>query len=178
MYRTVITIETPDLTRRGMTRVYRAAVDAAFAAHRRDALPRHFLPTAVSRYGGAYRTANRDRIREHMAAQFAAMTPLQRTAARKKLAERKDKDNRRPLYQTGRLQRAVTTGRAIVTGPALTRRMVLQSLPPHVTERNPGTIDKVEAIRAVHEDEEAAFARIVDRDIDRHLKTNTKKRRS
>lgn len=178
MIRTTITVETPDLTRRGMSKVYRAGIDEAFKRHRKQALPRHFRASATTRYGSAYRGENRQRKRAYWRQQFQDMTPEQRRAKRAQLARRRDPQNRLPLVETGRLKRTVLTGRAILTGPVLTRRMVLQSLPPYTTRRTPGTLDKVRAIQAVHPSEEKAFATTVDTAVQKHLSTNTRKRRS
>jgi len=161
------------------------AVDAALANHRRQFLPFHFQPGALSRYPEAYQdwkpnASKREKARAEISAKIDAMSPDRRAQfladKRAKIGDlaqrypevgitgKRDRKRTRPLVETGRAEQAILHGFAEFTGPLARRRLVLQ--PPWyflITSRGQGqTHDKVAAVEAIAADENETFAKVAD----------------
>lgn len=128
------TIIHPEMSSKAAVRRYRDSLDMALADHRKKGLPRHFLRSAVGRYGGEY--------------------------SKLKLRGRPKKQ---PLVITGRLRNAVQVAQTRFRGPASARSLVLPVLPRYLFRHRPGGFDKLKALEAVTAAEEDELGRNIDK---------------
>ena len=179
----------------------KAALDKALLNHRRKFLPRHFEPEARRLYPDAYEgnKPNRKQIQrgEQMRQKIAAMTRSERKEFFAKKARQnknrretarqrhgvgkvKDKNNKIPLYYTGRSKNAILNGHAEMQGPVARRRMKLTH-PYYFFIKNKmpdGTMfDKVAAVKAMRPKEDREFGKILDQEIQKYLNENKRKTR-
>jgi len=171
--------ESPDMSRHGIGKVLKQALDAALLNHRKTYLPKHFQTQAISRYPTEYAGATaRQRQMMGLRKRFENLTESERVKLRQYLAERMasktpktvsgkegslDPNNSIPLYETGRMSRIVTsTGPAIFGQDVGNRRMSIQNLPFYADLNKPKGINKQVAMTAIHPEEEEAFQKILD----------------
>lgn len=80
-----------------------------------------------------------------------------------------------PLVHTGHLRDKVLKGTGRFTGPATRRRLVLD-VPFYFNFSQPPGLNKRKALEAVTEDEQAAIAKVVDRELQRLLNQRARRK--
>ena len=175
----------PDLSARGTKKALRAGLDKALHSHRVKYLPLHFKAIARTRYSSAYRESAKAEHSGRFAAKIKAMSNEQRKAffeERKRQRAQPGQFSRRlpksqrllPLVDKGRLRDAVQNNPAKTMGNINTRSIQISGLPWYLIVQHDGSMDKVKALQAVHPDEEAAFAKIVDFEFNKYLNSKGK----
>jgi len=187
-----ITIDTPDLSERGMTGAFREALDAGLRHHRTAYLPLHFRREAPQRYPVEYaahvaavaRRAKRAKMRRS-AADWKEYYQQRQELRRERWRQRDlqgggrrslDPDGTVPLVQTGRLRLTILSGSVSMVGAVRVRSMKFNAVPRYLFPYGPNQMNKVAALQALRQDEEEQFAAVVDRELDRYLKHNTQRR--
>ena len=176
-----IVLETPDLSKRGMTREFKRATDHAFAQHREKYMPLHFKRVAFMRYGDAYDSDNREGGARKRKVKISRSDRTEYNRARRqRRRDTKDwgkkKKKKLPLVVTGRLRLTTIRGSKQFIGPATNRRMRFTSVPAYIFINPPGRLNKLKALTAIVSPEEKAFAKSVDTDLQLYFSKSTKRR--
>jgi len=165
MIRTKLSVKMPDVSARKLSSVLRDGFDDGLTIHRKKYLPRHFSRTATGRYGGPYNDKKPARSAAEKAVRVRQTSEARKQENKLQRAMNKDPQNRRPLFESGRMMRAAISGFSKLSGAARARKMVIR-LPFYAHIQGPGQIHKMNALKVTAEDEQVAFAATVESHFD------------